>query len=1169
MTVRRASFFGLVGLVFAVWIVAVGCNLDGTGYGEIGGLCTISAHCDDDNACTVDTCDTETNVCAHQPLSGDYPDGVTGNCKILRCNSGDPETFDDDTDRDDGNDCTDDSCDNGEATHTPLNGTACSFQGGFGTCNGEGSCVAECGYLGDGGAEVGCGAPPNACTLLYCDKAKGVCVTEELDGIPVPGQETPGECGGSYCVDGVPTPQFPNEGTACELSTGGAGVCSGGNCIACVTDADCDDGIPESPCHDWVCMAGVCMNTTEPDGPLASQEIGNCEILLCTGGGFYVEQVDPSDVKNDGKECTNDICANGFPTSVPKPQGTKCGMAVTQVCNDMGECVGCNTDVDCLGGTECLTPKCNTADQKCFLDPEPAGKVITMQSPEDCRDNVCDANGNITTAFNPADPKNDNLDCTVDTCVAMNDTSHLPAAYGSTCDDGGGVVCDGAARCVGKPCSVAAECPTGAFCVDGVCCDNQCTTGCNACSAAKKGAGPNGLCGVVMAGDPDSDCAGNSSCNNGMCQPLPVGAACLNVAGECLSTFCVDGFCCGAACNGTCVQCNAMPGMCTPIAGGQDPANECAAGACDGTGVCRKDNGQTCAAGTDCLSNFCVDGVCCNAVCGALCQACNVTGSVGTCANVPNNGDPANECVNGACNGAGQCKLDVGQPCTTGGDCLNNTCVDGFCCNTACAATCQGCSMAKTGAANGTCANITANTDPENECAGTTTCNGSGMCNKLPNGSSCTLAGECSSNLCVDGVCCGTACGGTCQACNVAGNLGTCTPIPSGTDPSNECNGNGGNDVCNGSGACKEINGTGCAAGSECLTNLCVDGRCCNNSCSGTCEACNVAGSLGTCTPIVTGQDPANECTGATNCNGAGACTKLPNGAACMLAGECNSNVCVDGVCCGTACGGTCQSCNIAGSVGTCTNIASGTDPTNECTGNSGADVCNGAGACKEINGTGCSANSECLSGFCVDDVCCENVCSGTCQACSMAKTGMTNGVCTNVPPNTDPNMDCPGAQVCSMAGVCVGLAIGQMCSVNADCADMQCIDGFCCDGACGGTCEACNVAGSAGTCTPFLSGTDPADECGGNSGADVCNGMSACKEINGTACTLAGECLSGNCVDGVCCDAACGGLCQACSAAKQGQGVDGVCGNIKNGDDPDNECTGATTCNGMGACTM
>src|SRR5262245_56576842 len=52
------------------------------------------------------------------------------------------------------------------------------------------------------------------------------------------------------------------------------------------------------------------------------------------------------------------------------------------------------------------------------------------------------------------------------------------------------------------------------------------------------------------------------------------------------------------------------------------------------------------------------------------------------------------------------------------------------------------------------------------------------LAGSLPNGSSCSIANQCASKFCIDGVCCDTACGGTaidCQACNQAGSVGTCS----------------------------------------------------------------------------------------------------------------------------------------------------------------------------------------------------------------------------------------------------------------------------------------------------------------------------------------------------------------------------------------------------------
>lgn len=76
----------------------------------------------------------------------------------------------------------------------------------------------------------------------------------------------------------------------------------------------------------------------------------------------------------------------------------------------------------------------------------------------------------------------------------------------------------------------------------------------------------------------------------------------------------------------------------------------------------------------------------------------------------------------------GTSPLAAGAACSSPAACASGICVDGVCCNTVCWGLCQACTMAKTGGANGTCGNIATGTDPDNECAGTATCNGSGAC---------------------------------------------------------------------------------------------------------------------------------------------------------------------------------------------------------------------------------------------------------------------------------------------------------------------------------------------------------------------------------------------------------------------------------------------------------
>ena len=72
-----------------------------------------------------------------------------------------------------------------------------------------------------------------------------------------------------------------------------------------------------------------------------------------------------------------------------------------------------------------------------------------------------------------------------------------------------------------------------------------------------------------------------------------------------------------------------------------------------------------------------------------------------------------------------------------------------------------------------------------------------------------------------------------------------------------------------------------------------------------------------------------------------------------------------------------------------------------------------------KTNGTACSSGSECGSGYCVDNYCCNTACGGTCQACVLSKTGSATGTCANITSNTDPDSECAGACSVCQSGSC------------------------------------------------------------------------------------------------------------------------------------------------------
>ena len=429
---------------------------------------------------------------------------------------------------------------------------------------------------------------------------------------------------------------------------------------------------------------------------------------------------------------------------------------------------------------------------------------------------------------------------------------------------------------------------------------------------------------------------------------------------------------------------------------------------------------------------------------------------------------------------------------------------------------------------------------------------------KLQAGSGCGGPTDCQSGFCVDGVCCGGACDGICELCNLPGLAGTCFPAAAGTDPDGDCAANG--SVCTGrreipgvQEACAPTNSSSCAVDGDCVAGL----------------FCALPGNL---------------CVGL-----------LPNGTPCDgNDGHCGSGTCSDGVCCDVACGGECEACNLGAATGTCTPVPAGWDPESEC----GLGFCGGNGACvvctKDLDckpgaycnagtctaespdGSQCGLDDACSTGFCTDGACCDARCLGPCVSCV---AGAQPGVCTALPVGTADvlcgtfrcgangacatgcaaDADCASGSACVGGSCASGRSNGAGCLQDADCASGACVAvaggaQVCCESACDGLCMACDAAGA---CGPVAAGQDPRNECAGTS----CDGRGNCKEgliQFGSACAQATDCATGFCVDGFCCESACNGTCESCDQT----GAEGLCLAHPAGTDPESEC-GSYQCDG------
>lgn len=506
--------------------------------------------------------------------------------------------------------------------------------------------------------------------------------------------------------------------------------------------------------------------------------------------------------------------------------------------------------------------------------------------------------------------------------------------------------------------------------------------------------------------------------------------------------------------------------------------------------------GALCAAAAECGSGHCVDGVCCESACSGSCEACGEANAKGRCVAVagkPRQGHPA--CTGGSGSGAGGGAGSDG-PCAGVCDGVNRS-----------VCTYPGASQScRPGSCTANVATLSASCDGKGACPASQTV-------------------DCAPNACAGAICAG-GCTDT-QPCTGANTClaGKCVP--------------------------KKTNGQTCQTAGECNSGFCADGTCCDSACTGSCTACNLAGTAGTCSPVKSGID--DSCNGARTCDAQGACKKS-NGQACATAADCSSGACVDGFCCSVPSCGACQACTAGG--GTCAKIT-GAEDADSC---NTTKACDAGGTCKLKQGQACTAGSQCTSGFCADGVCCNSACGGACEACAEASSKGTCVAVTGAPRSG--HAACAGAGT-TCGGTCDGMNRGACVYPTSSCRGASCTNGTAtvaasCDGK--GACPAMQTVScapntcSGATCAGGCSSSQP---CASTS---YCNaGVCMAKKPNGSACGAAAECTNGSCADGVCCGSACG-ACQACT------GANGTCVAVKNADDPDS-CTGASTCDGAGAC--
>jgi hypothetical protein len=574
------------------------------------------------------------------------------------------------------------------------------------------------------------------------------------------------------------------------------------------------------------CNAGVCGMAFQPTGTVVGpQTAGDCHRNQCDGAGGLETVVDDTDVPTDSTTCLSATCMGGVPSHTPAPTGTDCGGG--QQCDGAGLCVGCITANDCPGSdTECGVRTCNAGT--CGFNFVAAGTPVSAQTAGDCHRNQCDGSGNVVSAVDDSDtPADDGNQCTLDLCVG-GVPSHPASAAGATCNQDGGLFCNGGGACV--QCNAATDCPGS---------DTAC--GMRTCNA--------GVCGFdfVSAGTPvgaqtTGDCRRNQCDGSGNVvsaiddSDLPVDGL------QCTLDVCTDG----------------VPS--NPPATAGTTCSQGGGAFCDGSGLCVQ-----CLGANDCPGS--------DTECGVRTCTAGVCGMSHTAAGTPVAAQTAGDCRRDVCDGAGSVVTEPDNndlPADDGNQCTQDVCIGGMpshppvsagltctqdggaMCNGAGACVqCVGASDCSSHVCTGGVCQTASCTDGVNN-GDETDVDCGGACGPCANGAGCVAPSDCTSGLCTANVC--TA------------------PVvtPSCTD--GEHNGDETDVDCGGPcGPC--ANGASCVAPSDCESGVC------------TANVCTAPVSTSSCTDGEMNGDESD-----VDCGGS--CGPCELDQVCRVATDCGSQIC-------------------------------------------------------------------------------------------------------------------------------------------------------------------------------------------------------------------------------------------------------------------------------------
>ncbi len=456
-----------------------------------------------DAFCLAASCDPLSGDCSIVPASEGFacddkdPCTIGESCQEGTCSGGVAPNCND------GNPCTDDSCEPDSGCLSAPNAAPCSDGD---VCTTDDQCDdGQCA----GGEALACN-DGNPCTNDSCDPDVGcvqvanVAQCDDGNACTIGEQCQDGQCTGSSMID-------CDDDEICTLDS----CAPEAGCTNAPLAGPCDDGNPctgPDLCGEGKCMAGGALNCDD----------GNpCTADSCGDFGC-VHTINDAGKCNDDNACTvGDHCSNGTCVTGGNINCDDDNPCTTDLCDSVTGCVYTFNNAPCNDDDAC------TLKDNCHLGECVGSGSLSCDDVNLCTDDSCDPSAGCEFVPNSADCDDGNPCTTSDVCQG----GACKGSGAADCDDDNACttdLCDAVTGCINinnsDPCDNGNACTENDVCSAGVCTDGAavvCDDG-NICTDNE--CDPDLGCQYPLNLAPCDDgniCTEDDACANGECQAGP------------------------------------------------------------------------------------------------------------------------------------------------------------------------------------------------------------------------------------------------------------------------------------------------------------------------------------------------------------------------------------------------------------------------------------------------------------------------------------------------------------------------------------------------------------------------------------------------------------------------------------------------------------------------